>query len=401
MEMRLRRYVILAAVVLIELLLGFQYAWGVFDRVLQEQHGFTATQAQSVLAAQIVLFAATFPLAGWVLHRFGPRATTLIGGLLYGTALILGSLFGRHPGALFWSTGVLFGVGLSLAYISPVVTIQKWFPRYKGIATGLVVAFYGSGSFITAAVAKALLARGLSVFEVLGIFGIVAAVGVALLSLLLSNPPGGEAVAARARFPKGVLLTGHFWALTAGYFAGTTAGLCVVGSVERIGRTMNTPEYWVGLAVMAFAAGNTLGRVAWGVLSEVLGTGRAVIASLVMEGACITAMILFGWSGPAFVVLTFGVAFGYGANFVLYVTDVSRTYGPDRVGSVYSLVALVYIASGFLGAPSAGYSYDRWHSYVPSMLGAAVLTALGAAAFMLLHRHPVKELRETEAATEK
>jgi OFA family oxalate/formate antiporter-like MFS transporter len=392
--MRLRRYYILAAVIVMELLLGFQYAWGVFDRVLQEQYEFTASQAQSVLAAQIVLFAATFPLAGWVLHRFGPRTTTLIGGVLYGAALILGSVFGRHPGALFWSTGVLFGIGLSLAYISPIVTIQKWFPRYKGIATGLVVAFYGSSSFLAAAIAKALLARGMSAFEILGIFGIAAVVGIVPLSFVLTNPPGGEVESRKARFPKGVLVTGHFWALTAGYFAGTTAGLAIVGSVERIGRTLETPEVWLGMAVMAFAAGNTLGRVAWGVLSEVLGTGRAVVAALVMQGACIAGMIVFGWSGPAFVALTFGVAFGYGANFVLYITDVSRTYGADRVGSVYSLVALVYIASGFLGAPSAGYSFDRWQSYVPSMLFAATLCALGAAAFIMLHRHPVQQARD-------
>ncbi len=375
----------------IELLLGFQYTWGVFDRVLQEQHNFTAGEAQAVLAAQIVLFAATFPLAGWVLHHIGPRLTTIIGGLIYGASLLLGGVFGNNPSALFWLTGVLFGVGLALAYISPIVTIVKWFPRYKGVATGLVVAFYGSSSLVMAAVAKWLLSSGLSAFRVLGIFGVAAGCGIVLLALVMVDPPVSATEVKRSRYPKGVFRTGHFWALVAGFFVGTTAGLSVVGSVERIGRTLGTPLWWLTLAVMAFAVGNTAGRVAWGILSELLGTRRAVPLSLVAQSACLIAMIFFGASGPAFVALTLLIAFNYGANFVLYVADVSRTYGAERVGSVYSLVALIYIVSGFLGAPSAGFSYDHWNSYMPSLAFAAALTFAGAMAFLFLYGHPVAE----------
>jgi MFS transporter, OFA family, oxalate/formate antiporter len=387
----LRRYLIATAAVLIELLLGFQYTWAIFDRVLQRDHGFTATQAQSVLAAQIVTFAITFPIAGWVLHKIGPRLTTMIGAVLYASSLILGAKYGQSPSALFYSTGVLFGVGLALAYIGPIVTMQKWFPKAKGVATGIVVGCYASSSFILAGVTKALLARGFTIFEILGIFGMVALCGVLPLALLLADPAREAHAPKRGRFPAGVLRTGHFWALTVAYFAGTTAGLSVVGSIEKIGGTLQTPEWWLAGAVMAFAAGNTSGRVAWGFVSEWLGTRRTVCAALATLGGCIFAMTFFGGSGPAFIALTFGIGFGYGSNFVLYITDVSRTYGPDRVGSVYGLVALAYIASGFLGAPSAGRSYDLWHSYAPSMYGAAALTLFGIIFFLVLHGDPVEE----------
>jgi len=389
-----RRYAIIAAVLGIELLLGFQYAWGVFDRVLQENYHFTATQTQAVLAAQIVMFALTFPAAGWVLHHFGPRVTTFAGGLLYGVSLLIGWLFGRNPSVLFWATGVLFGSGLALAYISPIVTVVKWFPRYKGIATGLVVACYGSSSFIVAAVSRGLLSKGLTPFAILGIFGVAALCGVTLLSLVLVDPPGAAAVAPRSRFPKGVLRTGRFWALTVGFFAGTTAGLAIVGSVEKIGRTLTTPEWWLAFAVMVFAAGNTSGRIAWGIVTELVGTRLAVCAALLAQTVSITSMVFFGASGPAFVVFTFLIGFCYGSNFVLFITDVSRTYGPERVGSVYGLVGLVYVVSGLLGPPSAGLSFDHWNSYVPSMCGVAALTLAGFAAFLALYGHPVKESHE-------
>ncbi len=387
----MRRYWILAAAVVVEVLLGFQYSWGVFDKVLQARHGFTASEAQDVLAAQIVTFALAFPVAGWVLHRFGPRRTVFLGGILYGASLLSGGVFGRNPSAMFWGTGVLYGVGLALAYICPLVTIQKWFPRYKGIATGFIVGAYASSSFLMAAVEKALMARGFSAFQVLGGIGATAIVVILPLSLAFVDPPTAKEETPRSRFPKGVLRTTHFWALVAGFFVGTTAGLCVVGSLESIGGTLGTPVAWLGVAVMAFSVGNMVGRLSWGVITEILGTRLAVTAQLLMEAACVTGMVFFGGSGPAFIALTFGIAFGYGGNFVLYVTDVARTYGSDRVGSVYGLVALIYVLSGFFGAPSAGYSYDHWHTYSRAMLGVAALALVGLAAFLALYRQPAAE----------
>ena len=376
----------------IELLLGFQYTWAIFDRALQENHGFAATETQAVLGAQIVAYSTTFFAAGWVLHRFGPRITTVIGGVLYGSSLVIGGTFGQNPAALFWGTGVLFGVGLAFCYISPLVTVVKWFPRYKGIATGLVVAFYGGGSLVLAGVAKWFLARGFSAFQVLNIFGVAAVCGISLMALVLRDPPGVEGGERRVRFPRGVLKTGHFWSLVVGFFAGTCAGISIIGSVERIGQTLGTPEWWLAMAVMALALGNTTGRVAWGILSDLLGTRTAVVLSLVGQGACITAMVFFGGVGPAFVLGALVIGFNYGANFVLYVSDVSKAYGTDRVGSVFALVNVGYLASGLLGAPSAGFSYDHWNSYVPSMCGAAVLTFLGAVVFLALYgrAHPGK-----------
>jgi len=96
---------------LIELLVGFQYTWGIFDRALQESHAFAATETRAVLGAQVILYSVTFFAAGWVLHRFGPRVTTLIGGVLYGSSLVIGGTFGQNPPALFWGARVLFGAG--------------------------------------------------------------------------------------------------------------------------------------------------------------------------------------------------------------------------------------------------------------------------------------------------
>ena len=42
-------------------------------------------------------------------------------------------------------TGLCFGIGLGLGYISPVSTLVKWFPDRRGMATGMAIMLTMSG----------------------------------------------------------------------------------------------------------------------------------------------------------------------------------------------------------------------------------------------------------------
>src|SRR4029450_3198549 len=53
--------------------------------------------------------------------------------------------------------GVLGGIGLGAAYITPIAMLAKWFPDRRGLITGIAVAGFGFGAVLTAPVAKALL----------------------------------------------------------------------------------------------------------------------------------------------------------------------------------------------------------------------------------------------------
>jgi OFA family oxalate/formate antiporter-like MFS transporter len=176
-----------------------------------------------------------------------------------------------------------------------------------------------------------------------------------------------------------------------GLFSGTFAGLSIIGSIEKIGETLGAPEGYFKYGVLVMAIGNALGRAAWGALVEWIGARRAVAADLALQAACVTAMIFAGHYGPAFVVLAFLIGFNYGGNFVLYVTEVAHTYGPDKVASVYGLIYVVYVVSGLTGPSAAGASSDHWRTYVPSMGLAAAVALAGAAGFVALYKRPAAE----------
>ncbi len=51
---------------------------------------------------------------------------------------------------LYLGYGVIGGCGLGLGYVSPVSTLIRWFPDYRGMATGMAIMGFGGGAMIGA-----------------------------------------------------------------------------------------------------------------------------------------------------------------------------------------------------------------------------------------------------------
>ena len=374
------------AAVLMEILFGFQYTWAIDDRILQREYGISATWTQLVFSSAIVCFSGGMTICAPVMRRIGYRATSMIGAVVYGAGLIIGGLGGPNVWTLILGPGVMMGGGIALGYMPPLVTAQKWFPNRKGIVTGVVVGAFGSGAFVLSAVAKVLLSFGYDVFEVLTLFGTVCGIGIVALSFFLVQVPESRpAEEHKERAPAGLARTALFWSLVAGLFAGTYAGLSVIGSLERIGDTLGTPEAFLKYGILAMSLGNACGRLGWGVLTELLGTRRAVIGNLGLQAVFVWSLIFLGHLGPAFIVVPFLIGFNYGGNFVLYVTEIARTYGAGRVAAIYGMVFLVYIVSGMTAPVFAGACFRYFGTYVPPMAAAGTFALAGAVVFPLLY----------------
>ena len=190
------RWFIVIGAVLVQLALGAVYAWSVFNKPLQEQFGWSKSEAVLPFEVAIgTIFIGTF-LGGRIQDRRGPRPVALAGVVLYSLGIMLASLV-NSSGELWLlvlTYGVMGGIGLGLAYITPIAMLAKWFPDKRGLITGLAVGGFGFGAVITGPLAKSLLADAdnkPSVFLPLGIGYLVAGV---LGALVFRNPPAGYAV---------------------------------------------------------------------------------------------------------------------------------------------------------------------------------------------------------------
>jgi histidyl-tRNA synthetase len=76
---------------------------------------------------------------------------------------LLASFVGNTPEGLILSYGVIGGLGVGFAYVTPIATSIKWFPDRRGFIAGLSVMGFGIGSLVFAPLLEALRALGVSV----------------------------------------------------------------------------------------------------------------------------------------------------------------------------------------------------------------------------------------------
>jgi len=380
----------LAGGVLMTLALGTLYAWSVFVAPLENEFGWKRAQTSAVFTVAAVVFAAALLLAGRLQDRFGPFWIALAGSLLFSLSFFLFS-FTSSLSLLYFFYSVLGGIGTGLGYGVVVPVMAKWFPDRMGLAIGLALAGFGSGSAIFGSFANLVLFprfgwRG-SCVVLGGIFLVMTLTG----AFLLKNPEIRRAPTdtsstfntgtPRYQFaPAEVLRTPAFYLLWFGFGLGSTAGLMVISQLIPFAKSQGISSAelaTLGLVVGAF--GNVSGRVLSGWLSDLMGRLNTLRVVLGMSALAMPALYWVGAHLLALYVLIFAVYFGYGAQASVIPATVSDFWGTRYAGSNYGAIFSAWGFSGILGPTIGGVLFDRYKNY-----GAAFYTAAGLAAVALL-----------------
>ncbi len=371
----MRRYVILAASVVMQLTLGGVYAWSAFIPPLRDEHGLTGWQAGLIFGTTIATFTVSLFLAGRVLEKVGPRRMGMAGGVIYGLGyLVAGYSTGAWP--MVWlGIGLMTGIGIGLGYVCPLTTCVRWFPNQKGLVTGIAVAGFGGGAIVLAELVEWLVGLGWSATAIFRMLGYVLSVIVVLCATVLRFPgPAPEPPPP----PRGMALwmNPHFLRLVAGMFGGTFGGLLVIGHLKPIALVAGLSSQAGAYAVGTFAIGNAIGRIGWGLFYDRYGY-RMVTISM---GFLAFSLIGLLDSGVAwrFVGASMVAGFGFGACFVVYAADVASHFGPKQVATLYPKIFLFYGLAGILGPLAGGLLYDLTGGYLWPIITAVTISTLGA-----------------------
>lgn len=384
-----QKYVVLLACMAIQTCLGGIYAWSILVPALRDSHGLSSAQTQIIFGTMIAIFALVTIPAGRVLPRVGPRFLAGLSGLLF---LCGGILAGRTQGDfwLLWlSVSGVTGAAIGCGYVCPLVLCMQWFPRRKGLATGLAVGCFGAGAIVEAALIEWLVRHGWSSLEVLEAVGLGYGIVILGAGLCLASPPVQDEWTTAPAIPVRVLLRDpRFRAALAGISCGTFAGLLLIGNLKPMALAAGLETTTCMLGVSIFALGNATGRIAWGWILDRTGW-HAIPLSLVGLAAATFLLHPVAHVGPLFLLLCGVVGFGFGACFVVYAGYMAGEYGLHRFGSVYPFVFLGYGFSGIAGPSMGGWLVDLSGSHLAGTLVAAMVALLGAGqTWMLLTARP-------------
>lgn len=146
-----RWYLFIAAFV-VQFCIGCIYSWSVLNHPIDLAVYGDARKGRAVNAFYIAIgvFGGATSLLGPTIERKGPRWGVLVGTTLFMIGHVVTAI-GCYYASITWiyiGYGVIAAIGMGMCYISPVATLQKWFPDYRGTAAGFAVAGYGAGSVV-------------------------------------------------------------------------------------------------------------------------------------------------------------------------------------------------------------------------------------------------------------
>jgi OFA family oxalate/formate antiporter-like MFS transporter len=355
------RWIIAAAGVIIQIALGAVYAWSVFRIPLTKAFGWTISQVTMTFTLAIFTLGFAAFAGGLWMRRSGPRNVAIAAGVLYGGGVLLASFSGGHLYWLYFSYGILGGMGIGLGYIVPVATLVKWFPDKRGMITGIAVAGFGAGALITAPIASRLI-LSVGVLKTFAILGVAYLIAVTLSALLLKDPPPNyrpqgwtpSAAQQRQRSTRTYTLgeamrTWQWYGLWALLFLNTSAGISVISQAapmaqEITGVTAAVAAGLVGIISIA----NGAGRFLWAWSSDLIGR-RWVFLTMFLIQAVLFSVLPRIQSFPTFTVLCLIVLLCYGGGFGTMPAFAADYFGPENVGSVYGLMLTAWSFAGVFG----------------------------------------------------
>lgn len=366
---------------------GSVYAWSIFVPPLSREHGFTTAQTQLIFGLIIVCFSITSIFSGRIGRRLGVKMTASIGALLFSAGYLVASFSGGNLWLVILGISVLSGAGMGFAYITVLSNLVKWYPSHRGLATGVAVAGFGSGAILLSQAAQPFLNRGIEVLTIFRFVGIIYGVlflGCALLVAQARNQPGEKA---ENPLPLRHLVSDRrFWVLIFVFFAGSFSGMMLIGNLKPLALSYGADAGAIGIAIVLVSIGNASGRVIWGYIFDRIGGMRSVVTALSLLAFLMLLLPVVLPGAAGFVVLCCIIGLFFGANFVIYASDVSHKYGVSQVSYIYPIISLGYGIAGILGPFAGGWIYDVSGSYFPAIVLSAAVCLSGMAVYAVFMR---------------
>jgi OFA family oxalate/formate antiporter-like MFS transporter len=358
-----------------QMCLGATYAWSVFVHFLRQTTGIGQGQAQLPFSVFYIAFPATVIVAGTLLERLGPQRCAMLGGLVFGGGWLLAGFGGTHFAFVVLGMGMLGGLGVGLAYLVPITTGVLWFPRQKGLVTGVAVAGFGGGAAIISKTANYLMTTcGATPFEAFWTFGWIFLLLTISAGWFMRYPPDYSVRHTSSFRPPAALRERTFWLLYLAMFAGLAAGFTVNANLKQLRAELNSPTGVTAVAL--FAITNALGRVCWGLVFDRARAATAIRANLALQAVLLLAAPRLLRAEYGLHCLALLAGFNYGGVLVLYAATAARRWGAQHVGRIYGWLFSANIPAS-LCPMLAGFAYDSTGSFTgPLLILACVL--LGA-----------------------
>ncbi len=380
-----------------------QRSYAAYVALLRQEFGWSNAELSAAYSMQQVENGMLGPVQGWLVERFGPRASMRTGIVLFGVGFIAFSYIDTLPG--FYAAFLTMAVGSSLAGVFPfTVSIVNWFDRRRGRALSTFQMGGAIGGLMIGAVALALATfgwRGTAFAS--GV--IVLVVGLPLTQIVRRRPEdyGLEVDGGRIDDPAGAdatprtleedgftlreaLMTPAFWLISLGH----ASALLIVSAVnvhivlfltEDLGYSLGFSSVVLTVLTLAQVAGIAFGTVVgdrW---------DRRHI-SIGCMGFHTAALLLLAYASQPAPIFAFAVMHGaaWGLRGPMMHAIRADYFGRRAFAAILGISSLLVMGGTITGPIVAGVLSDRTGDFRLGFTILAILSGLGSVFFFLARR---------------
>lgn len=387
---------------------GVQYSFGVFLPELERALAPGQRAATSLgYSIYVSLYSLLGFFSGWLTDRWGPRRVLVVGGLLLGSGIYL---VGQAQSLWqYYLAYIVAALGMCTIFVPATSTTVRWFVEHRGLAVGLVALGASLGQ-VTVPLLSARLVSDVGWRGAYSCYGVALAIVVGLFALVMERGPEakglrpfGMSANASQSLPsvqerpsltlREAMRTRALWLFIAGLFLAWSVTFLPMAHLPSFAQeVLGTSPAQGALMITAVGAGNCLGRLMGGWLSDILGRRRILVAAVVAQALAFLGLLFSGTLKS--LALGYGSAaiFGasYGAIGVLYAALTGDLFGRRFVGSIAGLVFSLAGVSTGIGVFAAGAIYESTGGYTGAFAMSSALMAVSLPLFLLVKPPPEK-----------
>ena len=301
---------------------------------------------------------------GMLADRWGPRLVCMTGMVFIAMGLFLTSL-AQSLATVYLSYGLLVGLGIAFVYTPSIASVQPWFNKRRGLASGIASSGVGAGTLILPVVVSYLLTE-VSWRDALQMMS----AGVLLFGLtagfLLKRAPnlnGNTSGQLPGLTLSSALKTPSFKWLYMGTLLGAPVRFVPFAHISAAARDAGVPDAQAVGLVGLIGIGSLIGRFAIGWLADRMGRIRTL---MLMQGLMGLSYLVWAGAQDRWMFALFALWFGlsYGSIVSLLPAICMDLFGGRAVSAIIGTLYTGAALGNLLGPVLAGLVFDMTQSYV-------------------------------------
>lgn len=363
------RWFYLAIGVVSMLFAGVLYAWSILKAPLSAEFGWSA----SALALNFTLAMSFFCIGGLlgaqISKRAGHRIALIISGILSASGFLLtAALKDVSVLMLYFSYGILAGLGIGIAYNVLIATVSAWFPDKKGLCSGCLMMGFGASALILGNAADALFKSTLGWRTTYAILGAAICIVILFSALLLQKPdartilpePKISKAAGSEDFDRKDYTSGQmlrrpsFWMAFFCISFLAAVGSSVISFAKDLALSVDAPEALAVSLVGVLSICNGLGRILTGTLFDTIGRRKTMLCAnaFTIGAAAVTLLAVQIGSLPLCIAGLCLTGMSYGACPTITAAFTSSFFGMKYFSTNMALMTFTVMGGSLIATVS-------------------------------------------------